>query len=98
AVPYRLPLHDALPFLAAAATDGDLDAFVDGMNVVADQLGVGDDAVITDPTGLEDSNRLSAADLALLGRAALADERVARSARQAEDRKSTRLNSSHVKI
>lgn len=76
--------NDAAIALAAAATDGDLEAFVDRMNVVADQLGVSDDAVITDPTGLEDSNRLSAADLALLGRAALADERVASSARQAD--------------
>lgn len=76
--------NDAATALAAATTDGDLDAFVDRMRVVADRLGVSEDAVIRDPTGLDDTNRLSASDLALIARAALADDRVVAAARQAD--------------
>lgn len=76
--------NDAATALAAATTDGDLDAFVDRMREVADRLGVSEDAVIQDPTGLDDTNRLSATDLALIARAALADDRVVSAARQAD--------------
>lgn len=49
---------------------GTREAFVEMMRADAAQLGI-DGAVIHDPTGLDDTNRLSAHDLALLGLAAL---------------------------
>lgn len=75
--------NDAALALAAAASDGDLDAFVDEMQATAADLGL-DGATIVEPTGLDDANRLSARDLAVLGRVALADDRVRASAGQAE--------------
>lgn len=74
--------NDAARTLAFAASDGDLDAFVSRMQQVAASLGVAD-AVIEDPTGLDDANQLSARDLATIARAALADERIRSSASQA---------------
>ena len=73
--------NDAATALAAAAADGDIDAFVQQMQATADDLGL-DGAVIADPTGLDDTNRLSAQHLATLARVALADERIRASAGQ----------------
>ena len=73
--------NDAATALAAAASDGDIAAFVEQMQATAADLGL-DDAVIADPTGLDDTNRLSARDLATLARVGLADERIRASAGQ----------------
>ncbi len=73
--------NDAATALAAAASDGDIPAFVEQMQATAADLGL-DDAVIADPTGLDDTNRLSARDLATLARVGLADERIRASAGQ----------------
>lgn len=73
--------NDAALALAEAAGDGDLDAFVAQMNAVAAELGL-EGAEIEEPTGLDDSNRLSARHLATVARAALADDRVRASASQ----------------
>lgn len=68
--------NDAAEALAVAAGGGDRDRFLAMMNERAESLGI-DGATIADPTGLEDVNLLSARDLALIGRAALADPLVA---------------------
>lgn len=74
--------NDAARALAAAASDGDMSAFVARMLATAEDLGL-DDVRITEPTGLDDDNRLSARALATIGRAALADERIRASAGKA---------------
>lgn len=74
--------NDAARALAAAATDGDMAGFVARMADTAEELGL-TDVRITEPTGLDDANRLSARALATIGRAALADERIRASAGKA---------------
>lgn len=73
--------NDAARALAGAVTHGDLDAFTDLMAATADDLGV-EDVVLTEPTGLDDGNELSARALGTIARAALADPRIRASARQ----------------
>ncbi|MEX2325077.1 MAG: serine hydrolase [Nitriliruptoraceae bacterium] len=58
--------------VVARHVGGSRDAFVDMMRADAQQLGIVG-AVIDDPAGLDDTNRLSAHDLAIIGLAALAD-------------------------
>lgn len=58
----------------AVHVGGSIDGFVQLMRAKADELGLRT-AVIDDPSGLDDSNRLSARDLAVITRAALADPR-----------------------
>lgn len=64
--------NDAAIALATHAGGGDVAAFVDLMRAKATELGI-EGATIEDPTGLDDTNRLSARDLAVVGRAALDD-------------------------
>lgn len=71
--------NDAAEALAVAAGGGDRAAFIAMMNDKAESLGIVG-ATIADPSGLEDSNLLSARDLALLGQAALAQPLVAETA------------------
>lgn len=75
--------NDAAWALAEAAGDGDVEAFVARLQATARDLGL-DDAVVVDPTGLEDTNLLSARDVATIARVALADERIRASAGQAQ--------------
>lgn len=63
--------NDAAVALAAIAA-GSVDAFVAEMRRDADQLGL-DGVVLASPTGLQDQNLLSAADLATIALALLAD-------------------------
>lgn len=74
--------NDAARALAAAASDGDMEAFVARMRAAASVLGL-TDVVIDEPTGLDDTNRLSARALATIARAALSDERIRSSAGKA---------------
>lgn len=74
--------NDAARALAAAASDGDMAAFVARMGATAQALGL-TDVHVTEPTGLDDANRLSARALATIGRAALADPRIRASAGKA---------------
>lgn len=62
--------NDAALALASAAGGGSIEAFVERMNAVAAGLGI-EGATIREPTGLADTNRLTARHLAVLGRAAL---------------------------
>jgi len=68
--------NDAAEALALAAGDGDRDAFLAMMNDKAASLGI-TGATIADPSGLEDVNLLSARDLVVIGREALATPLVA---------------------
>lgn len=63
--------NDAATALAIA-TAGSVEDFVELMRRDAAALGL-DDVVVTSPSGLDDANRLSARDLAVITRAALAD-------------------------
>ena len=58
----------------AAAVGGSVDGFMTMMRSNAQALGI-TDAVLDTPNGLEDRNRLSARDLAVLARTAMADPR-----------------------
>ncbi len=73
--------NDAARALAGAVTNGDLDAFTDLMAATAADLGL-EDVVLTEPTGLDDGNQLSARALGTIARAALADPRIRASAGQ----------------
>lgn len=73
--------NDAARALAGAVTNGDLDAFTDLMVATAADLGA-EDVVLTEPTGLDDGNELSARALGTIARAALADPRIRASASQ----------------
>lgn len=70
--------NDAALALAEAAA-GTPEAFVEQMRATAEDLGM-QDSTITEVTGLDDANRLSARDLATVARVALADERIRASA------------------
>lgn len=61
----------------AVHVGGSIDGFVRMMRAKADALGLRA-PVIEDPSGLDDSNRLSARDLAVITRAALGDDRFRR--------------------
>lgn len=63
--------NDAAEVLAVA--DGDRSAFIDEMNTTVEALGI-QGATVTDPSGLEDTNLLSARDLATIAQAVLDDE------------------------
>lgn len=83
--------NDAARALAGAAVrtglgggappGNELDVFAEAMAATARDLGI-TDAVILEPTGLDDGNRLSAAALGIIARAALADPRIRTSAGQ----------------
>lgn len=73
--------NDAARALAGAVTDGDLDAFTDRMEATAEELGL-EDVVLTEPTGLDDANELSARALGTIARVALTDPRIVESASQ----------------
>jgi len=62
-----------------AVPGSELDVFAEAMAATAGDLGIAD-AVILEPTGLDDGNRLSANALGVIGRAALADPRIRASA------------------
>jgi D-alanyl-D-alanine carboxypeptidase (penicillin-binding protein 5/6) len=76
--------NDAATALAEAAGGGDVATFVEEMRATAADLGIADEVVIREPTGLDDSNRLSARALATIARAALADPRLRASAGKAQ--------------
>lgn len=67
----------------AERTSGSVDGFGGAMRTTAAQLGLADRPVLQDPTGLDDAasvgggNRISARDLAIIARAALAEPRLA---------------------
>lgn len=68
--------------LGGGATDGnELEVFAQAMTATARDLGI-TDAVILEPTGLDDGNQLSASALGTIARAALADPRIRSSAGQ----------------
>jgi D-alanyl-D-alanine carboxypeptidase len=74
--------NDAAVALAEKAA-GSLEAFVDLLNVTATRIGLEDERLLQDPAGLDDEfsvgggNLLSARDLAIATRAALADDQLA---------------------
>jgi serine-type D-Ala-D-Ala carboxypeptidase (penicillin-binding protein 5/6) len=68
--------------LGGGATAGnELDVFAEAMTAAARDLGI-TDALILEPTGLDDGNQLSAVALGIISRAALADPRIRASAGQ----------------
>ncbi len=75
--------NDAAVALAEAA-GGSLEGFAELMDTAAEGLGLADQPVLRDPAGLDDEfsfdggNRISARDLAIVTRAFLADEQLAR--------------------
>jgi D-alanyl-D-alanine carboxypeptidase len=76
----------------AEHVSGSVEAFADELGETADRLGLEDDPVLQDPAGLDDEfsvgggNLLSARDLAIATRAALANQRIAEVVAQREYR------------
>jgi D-alanyl-D-alanine carboxypeptidase (penicillin-binding protein 5/6) len=79
--------NDAAVALAERAANGDLDRFALAMQAKAHQIGLVDAPVLEDPTGLDhtynhgDGDWISAWDLALVGRRAMDDPKIATTAR-----------------